>query len=174
MNPRTKKIFILALVLLATAIAALVLLVIQINTKGEKLEEYTTALTEKNAQEAAFIRVTRLVQETETERATLAKAFFTDESDSISFLGDIESFAASVGLTLKTEGLDKITETDSTLEYITMTFVYSGEREQVLNFTKYLENVPYHSKVDAHTFSKGPTGLWEGSLTLLISLKTPS
>lgn len=174
MNSRTKQIFILALLLLAVSIAALVLLMIQINTKGEKLEEYTTALTEKNAQEAAFIRVSRLAQETEAERATLAKAFFTDESDSISFLGDIESFAASVGLSLKTEGLDKIADKESGVEYITMTFVYSGEREQVLNFTKYLENVPYHSKVDAHTFSKTPTGLWEGSLTLLISLKSAS
>ena len=171
MNSRTKKIFVTALVFLGAGLGLCALLISYIHTKGAKLEEYTAALTEKNAKEAAFIRVTRLVQETEAERATLSSAFFTDESDSISFLGDIERFAQNVGLTLTTNDLDKITATDSAAEYITMTFVYSGDRQQVIGFTKYLENIPYHSKIDSFSYTKAQNGLWEGTLTLLISLR---
>jgi hypothetical protein len=171
MNSRTKKIFIIALVFLGAGLGLCALLISYIHTKGAQLEEYTEALTRKNAEEAAFIRVTRLVQETESDRAALSNAFFADESDSISFLGDIESFAKGVGLTLTTEGLDKITSADSSSEYITMTFVYSGDRQQVIGFTKYLENIPYHSKIDSFSYTKAQNGLWEGNLTLLISLR---
>lgn len=172
MNSRTKKIFILACVALTATLAACALLMVQIRTQGAELETFTTALAEKSAEEASYIRVSRLVQETEQERAALNQAFFIDESDSISFLGDIESFAASVGLELTTEGLDKIEEGGS--EFITMTFVYTGEKSQVLHFTKYLENIPYHSSIRSHIFSKNGGGEWEGNLTLLISLKKPS
>lgn len=172
MNTHTKHIFILSLILLAGAFAVCGLLIHEINTKGEKLEAYAAALTEKNAEETAFIRVNRLVQDTEEERAALNRAFFSDEGDSVSFLGDIESFADSVGLDLTTEGLDKITKDGS--EYITMTFVYSGDERQVFSFTKYLENLPYHSSITAHSFTRGTGGLWDGSVTILISLKTPA
>ncbi len=174
MNSHTKQIFILSFIILGSAVGACALIVSSIHTKGATLEEYTTALTRKNAEEAAFIRVSRLVQETEVERATLQKAFFNDEGDSISFLGDIESFAASVGLALTTEGLDKITEEGSSSEYITMTFVYSGDRQQVLTFTKYLEDLPYHSKIESLSYNKSQNNEWEGTLTLLISIKPAS
>jgi hypothetical protein len=172
MNSHTKQILILSLIILGAALGLGILVASKIQTNGATLEKYTTALSEKHAQEAAFIRVSRLVQETEVERATLGKAFFSDEGDSISFLGDIESFAASVGLTLSTEGLDKITEEGSSAEYITMTFVYSGDKQQVFNFTKYLEDIPYHSRIASLSYRKMQGTEWEGTLTLLISLKT--
>lgn len=172
MNSRTKQIFIIACLALIATFAVCALLMVQIRTQGTELETFITALAEKNAEEASYIRVSRLVQETESERTVLNRAFFTDESDSISFLGSIESFAASVGLELTTEGLDKIEEGGS--EFITMTFLYTGEKSQVLHFTKYLENIPYHSSIRSHIFTKNGNGEWEGNLTLLISLKKPS
>jgi hypothetical protein len=171
MNSHTKQILIATSVLFLGTLAVFVFLLNQVGKQGNKLEEYTKALSEKNAQEAAFIRVSRLVDETETQRSALANAFFADESDSIGFLGEIETFASSIGLKLKTDGLDKITLPGTKQEAITMTFVYSGNRDQVMDFTRLLETIPYHSQVESLSISKNISGVWEGNLTLIISIK---
>jgi hypothetical protein len=171
MNSHTKQILIVAATILAGTLVVFVFLLNQVDKQGNKLAEYTTALSEKNAQEAAFIRVSRLVDETEAERATLSGAFFADESDSVSFLGEIETFASAIGLTLKTDGLDKITLPDSKQEAITMTFVYSGSHDEVMNFTRLLETIPYHSQVESLRINRDVSGSWEGNLTLIITIK---
>jgi hypothetical protein len=170
MNSRTKKILIASFILLFGALGACTFLTLQIKSAGSKLATYTEALNEKNAKEAAFIRVNRIVQETETDRESLDTAFFADEGASISFLGNLETFASSVGIELKTEGLDKIISPDGKREYITMTFVYSGRREAVLTFTKLLEEVPYHSTVASLFLRNSTDAFWEGRLTLLVSI----
>ncbi len=171
MNSRTKKILILSLSLFLGGVLSLTFLLYQINTKGAQLDRYITALSEQTAQEAAFIKVKRLVAETEQDRNTLASAFFADESDSISFLGDLERFAKSIQIELKTEDLNKKEAADKTTEYITMRFVYSGSKDKVSDFTKYLETIPYHAKVESLTLESLSNGIWKGSLTLNITIK---
>lgn len=170
MNTTTKNTLILSLFILTLSSGACLFFVYKINDQGTKLDEYIKALDERQAQESSFIRISKLVQETEKERATIASAFFSDEGNSITFLGEIESFAASIGLELKTENLNKVTKEDKT-EYITMTFVYSGEKEQVLTFNQLLENTPYHSQVESLSIKKNTADEWESRLTLHIMIQ---
>lgn len=171
MNTTTKNTLLLSSFILLLSAGSCLFFVYKINDQGTKLDEYIKALDERQAQESSFIRISKLVLETEKERAAIASAFFSDEGDSITFLGEIESFAATIGLKLKTENLNKITGSDKKTEYITMTFVYSGDKEQVLNFNKLLENIPYHSQVESLSVSKGSTDEWESRLTLHIMIQ---
>ncbi len=170
MNSRTKQIFVLAFLLFFVAVGACAFLLFQIKTTGSQLEQYIAAENERNSQENNYIAVNRRILNTETERAELSRAFFTDEGDSIGFIGEIETFASEVGIALVTEGLDKQTAKDGETEYITVTFVYTGNKEQVLTFTQYLEEVPYHSHVETLSLSRQNPSTWEGKLTLHITL----
>ncbi|MEZ4194963.1 MAG: hypothetical protein R3B53_01000 [Candidatus Paceibacterota bacterium] len=96
-NSRTKKVFIFSLLVLSITIGAFGFLVYQIHTKGSQIEEYLAIMSEHTAQETSFIRVRKLIQETEADRKIVDTAFFKDESDSINFLGEIESLAKSIG-----------------------------------------------------------------------------
>jgi hypothetical protein len=154
-------------------IFVLLFLLYQISTEGKQLDRYVVALSEKNAQEAAFIKIRRLVDETEAERNQLATAFFSDESDSITFLGEIEEFARGISLDLKTLDLNKAASQDGKMEYISIKFSYTGSKDQTQNFTTYLETVPYHSEITALSLEQEYGGTWRGEATLHISI-TPS
>jgi len=170
MNKLTKNIFTAALLFLLVSLGACAFLLFQIKTVGAELESYIAAVNERDAEEANYLPVNRRAQETVTERAELAKAFFTDEGDSIGFIDDIESFAAEVGISLVTEGLDKKTPEGDTTEYITIAFVYTGDKNQVRTFTEYLEEVPYHSYIESLNLTKRSGGIWEGRVMLYITL----
>jgi hypothetical protein len=171
MNTTTKNTLLIASIILLFSAGTCLFFVYKINDQGTKLDEYIKALDERQAQESSFIRISKLVLETEKERAEIASAFFSDEGDSITFLGEIESFAASIGLDLKTENLNKIIGSDKKTEYITMTFVYSGEEKQVLDFNQLLENIPYHSQVESLSIKKRTGNEWESRLTLHIMIQ---
>ena len=169
MNTQTKKLLIASSVSLCITIGGCVFLLYQIVNQGALLQEHIKLLAARDAQEASYLRINRLVNETETDRKIINSAFFVDESDSISFLG--ESFATNIGLKLKTEELNKITSTDGKTEYITMTFLYTGNKALVKDFTTFLENVPYHAQIKSLNLKKGSDELWSGVLTIHITIQ---
>lgn len=172
MISRTKKTLLFALLVCTLTVAGFVFLIFEIKNIGTKLNVYTVALNEKSAREESSIKINRLTKESATTRAILASAFFSDEGSSVSFLNDLETFATSIGLEFKTDDLDKIQNEDKT-ESIKMTFIYTGSKDTVLTFTKFLEEIPYHSTITDFAFKQNGPNTWEGKLTLLISL-TPS
>lgn len=172
MDSFTKKILFFSLLISSLTLGIFLLLVYQVKEVGTKLNTYIIALGEKNAREEAFIKVSRLIQESAEKRSILASAFFSDEGSSVTFLNDLETFASSINLNLKTDVLEKVTNEDKS-ESISMTFIYSGPKDKVLTFTKFLEEIPYHSSITAFDFKQTEPNTWEGKLTLLISL-TPS
>jgi hypothetical protein len=169
MTAHTKRNTIIALIFLSVSVSLLSFLVWQIQQAGKKLDTYLSVLQEQSTQEAAYLQVSRLVQETESQRNALSQSFFTDESESIAFLNDIESLAARSGVTLKTEGLDKLKDKDGD-EFITMTFIFGGSYEKVRRFTELFESIPYHSRITSVSLRKTATTAWEGQLSILISL----
>jgi hypothetical protein len=170
-NSPTKKIFIFASLTLLAVGGIFIFLLYQIDKNGTRLEEQLILITERDQRETSFIRIRRMVQETEAERKIIDSAFFKDESDSIVFLGEIEKIATSIGIELSTESLDKVTEKDKNIEQIRMTFVYLGRKESALKFIKILETSPYHSWIDSLTLTSRENNLWEGKLTFLITLQ---
>jgi Na+-transporting NADH:ubiquinone oxidoreductase subunit NqrC len=171
MNSKTKKIFLVSLVvaLVAGSLAGAFYYVVA--EEAKKLDQQLLILNENNTKESAYVRTKRLVGETEAERATLAANFFKDEGDSIAFLGEIEKLARDLGLVLKTEALDKVAEKDKQ-EFIKATFVYTGRKDLVFDFSRLLELTPYNAEIVAMSLGRTDKGDWSGKTTMLITIDT--
>jgi hypothetical protein len=172
MAPNTKKILIMSIVTVLVSVGALSFFVYKINSQGLLLEEQVKILSENNTKESAYIKLQRLAQETEVERALLANSFFKQEGDSINFLAEVEALASTLGLSFKTESLDKVIEEETNKEYIKISFVYSGQKDLVYKFSKLMDYVPYHSVVESLSLKKGVDDNWEGRLAISITLNT--
>ena len=172
MSTKTKKIFIVALGMALVSLIGLGYFFYVIHVEGIRLEEQQNILSENNSKESAYIRLKRLAEETKDERVLLEASFFKQEGDSIIFLGEVESLAASLGLKLKTEALDKIVDTKTKKETIKITFLYEGQKAVVEKFSKLIEVTPYHSRVESLALRKLTDGNWEGRLTINITINT--
>jgi hypothetical protein len=172
MAPNTKKILILSVVTVLVAVSVLSFFVYKINSEGILLEEKIKIQAENDIKESTYFKLQRLALETEGERALLAESFFTQEGDSINFLSEMETLASTLGLSFKTEALDKIIDKDSKKEFIKISFIYSGQKEVVYKFSKLMEYVPYHSLVESLSLKKVSGNNWEGQLTILITLNS--
>jgi len=172
MNTKTKNIFIASIIVSVFTSGALFLFFNEIRQQGKLLEQQITMLTDNNNKQSSSVRTKRLVQETEEERSLLTSSFFKNEGDSISFLSEIEALAKNSGLTLRTEALDKVIDPATKRESIKIMFVYEGQKELVYNFSKLMENIPYHAKVEALSLRQlaANSGMWEGRLTDFITL----
>lgn len=171
MSTKTKKIFILSLIVVIAMTASLGYFLYNINVRGVLLEEQLAILAENDTKESAYLKLRRLAQDTEEERALLGSGFFASEGDSIVFLGEIEKMATALGLSLETESLDKIINEETKEEYIQMSFIFGGQKNTVFMFSKLLEVVPYHSTVESLQLREVGAGNWEGHLTILISIQ---
>lgn len=170
MNNKTKQIFILSLIISITTLGILGFMFSRILAQGKLLEEQITILNENNSKQATSVRVKRLVQETEEDRQKLNASFFKDEGDSITFLSEIEELAREAGLDLRTDALDKITDQQTSQEFIKVVFSYTGKKDLVYKFSELLENIQYHSTVDSLTLRSLVEGGWEGKATVLITI----
>jgi hypothetical protein len=170
MSNKTKQIFILSLVVSIITVGTLAFFLYKIKVQGDRLEEQTEILKENTKKENAYINLKRLAQETEADRNLLAASFFKEEGDSIVFLGETESLASSLGLSLEIDALDKVIDEETKQEHIKVTLIYVGQKDLVFNFSKLMEVAPYHSKVESLTLSQLPGNDWEGKLTISITI----
>jgi len=171
MSSKTKKIFFITLGIAIAAVCAFVLFFLEIRSEALRLEEQVKILTENNTKESAFVRLKRLAQETEDERALLASSFFSSEGDSISFLGEVETLATSLGLSFETVSLDKIEDKEKG-KFVKISFVYEGKKETVIKFSKLLEVAPYHSRVESLRLRKEGNGNWTAELSMQIMINS--
>ena len=172
MASKTKKIFLVSLIVAGICIGILIFFSLKIQAEGMRLEEQVAILTESNTKESAYVRLRRLVQDTELQRTLLASSFFKDEGGSIIFLGEIETLASALGLTLETESLDKVVDETTKQEVIRMTFAFEGAKDTVFTFSKLMEVTPYHSQVESLALRKLSNENWQGTLTILISINS--
>jgi len=168
MSTKTKKILTTSIITATVTVSILGLFFNEIRSRGTQLEQQISILTENNSKESTSVRVKRLVQETEQQRLKLTNNFFANESQSISFLSEIEQLARNLGLSLKTEALDKVIDPVSSAETVKIVFAFNGQKSTVLRFAEILEVVPYHSSVDSLALRKQSNGNWEGRATISI------
>ncbi len=171
MSKKTINILISAITVLFLSIGVCIYFFYEINEKGVLLEEQIAILAENNSKEETYLNIKKTVQETEMERANIVGKFLKDENDAIDFLNEIESMAPSLGLVFKTEALDNVSDENKKVQAIKMSFVYSGDMKTVMNFTKLMENIPYHSYIESLTLNESANNNWEGKITIIISVK---
>ena len=170
MGTKTKSIFIFSILFAAGAVGICSFLVYQVEAKGLLLEDKVKILAINNNREDTYINVKRTIQETEAERSKINDKFFKSEDDSIVFLNEIETLAPELGLVFTTKSLDPVLDENKKLQSIKMVFAFSGKKTSVLDFTKMLENLQYHSYLQNLTLKKNTEDNWSGEVTLLISI----
>ena len=172
MSKKTINNLIISIIVLTMSIGVCAYLFYEIDRKGVQLEEQVAILAENNSKENTYLNIKRTVQETEEERSSIANKFFKDENNNaINFLNEVESMAPSFGLDFKTEALDSVVDKDKKVQAIKMSFVYSGNKTAVMNFTKLMENIPYHSYIESLFLKELSADVWEGKMTLIVSVK---
>ncbi len=123
------------------------------------------------AHQESLAKLVEIVSKTEAERAILKKRIL-GSGDAIEFLSLIETLGTEQNVTLtKNLTVEPINETFETLK---MTINMSGSYDDVIRIVSLFETLPYQSVVSrvqiASKEEKGNgTGVWEGSLELLVT-----
>lgn len=137
---------------------------------SQTLEQQITAVAAQNQQEETLLRMQRIAQSSENQRAELASYFLLRESDSISFLSDIETVAPTLGLVLETTNLRQINENNK--EWIEATFSVGGRRDDVQEFVQIMENIPYVSRLKSVSMLGSRDGVWQAEVIIQVQLLT--
>jgi hypothetical protein len=169
---RTKQYFVIALLVAATAVLATVYLLVQIRGQGARLEANSIVINESAAQVEAAARSKRLIADTEEQRATLRQSFFKEPSDSLGFLAQLETLAPQFNLELTQITLEEVTD-PATPEKNEMRFRfgYAGAKTSVVDFTRLLEHLPYHSRLESVSLEEGGEGLWDAQVEVRITVR---
>jgi len=170
MSKKTITNLIISLVILTVIGGGTTFFFLQISHKSNLLEEQIATVAEQNEQEESLLRLQRLAQISEPDREELASFFLLRESDSISFLSEIERLAPSVGLSLDTRSLKQVSSGGK--DWIEVDFSVEGSREDVQNFVQLLEIIPYVSKVVSVSMVQEESNSWKGGIVIQVQLLT--
>ena len=142
----THVVFITSLGFALAAIAALVVLLLIIQTRGETLESYVTAIGDQLAQEKKYTELQSLVDDTSAERNELGQYILT-EDETISFLTTIEDVGRRQGVTFTTNSLNAEGSPDDSFQKLVAQFTITGGTSQINQIIQILETMPYHSEL---------------------------
>jgi len=168
MTAATRNSLIIACVVALVAGTGFGYVLLKVIDNGNQLNTQIDVLKEQNEQAASLFRLQRLARDSTTNREQLEKYFLLRESDSITFLTEIEALAPRVGLDLVTQSLKKVTADNA--EWIEFSFEISGTRRDVENFVQILEITPYVSRVQAFKMTEAGLGSWNGTVVIQVQL----
>ena len=146
-------------------------MVYQVLAQGSQLDSQIESLQADRARELLYYKLQRISEESTTEREQLKSHYLIKESDSIDFLNLVEGLAPEVGVIIKTNALEFITEEDKT-KWIKVSFSFTGSRERVQNFIQVLEKLPYVlqlTKTDMKVLSNTE---WSADVTMKVQVLT--
>jgi hypothetical protein len=169
MTRRTQIFGIVALAYLVVAASALGWVAYRVEVNGQELKDRVDAIADKNAKVKTYTEFSKLIEETETERSLLASHVLAEDNTS-SFLTEIETLAANVGVTLFTRSLQVSDKKKSSFDDLVIVFDVTGPEVLVKNLLTILETLPYHSQVSSLTFTRGESGVIEGTIEVKVSL----
>lgn len=170
MSASTKRMVVIALILILVAATVFGLMLHQVIAQSERLYEQISMLEIQNAQEESYYRLLRTAEDSAGDRRLLQQYFLERESDSIDFLNYIETLAPSAGVIIAGEKttLDVVKEKDGTTSWVTASFAFSGTRHNVQNFIQILETLPYVSRSTQVAMQVRAANNWEANVTIQV------
>ncbi len=143
-------------------------MVYQVIAQGDQLNSQIEVLEEERARESSYFQLVRIEEESIADREEIRSYYLFKESDSIDFLNRVETLAPEVGVSLKTDKLNLITEESDNSEWVQVSFSFAGSRERVQKFIQVLESLPYVLRItEVEMESKSGTE-WSVNLTLQV------
>lgn len=168
MSPSTIRTIIIAIVLFGLATAAFIFMWVQAQQQGEQLLTQLNTIGEQQAHEESYFRLRRVAEESGAQRAQLSDYFFASESESIDFLNTVEAMAPEVGVTLETNSLDLIEDTEDSQQWVEIDFSFSGSRSRVQKFLSLLELLPFVSKITTVSLVAVDQTIWQAEVTMRV------
>jgi type II secretory pathway pseudopilin PulG len=169
MSHSTKRTLTIAIILIVLATSVFGVMVYQVRAQGERLTEQIAILAAHNTQKASYDRLEQITNDSQADRAEIQSYFLQKESDSIDFLNHVESLALTGGVALETDSLKDITEKGGT-KWIQATFSFSGNRENVENFIRILETLPYVARVTNIEMGAQSSVLWNAVVVMQVQV----
>lgn len=165
---KTKKIAVAAGVALVVTISVVAVGVWFVIQQSELLADQVETLALDQAQEDAFVRLERKVQETKVERQTLESNFLVSESDSIGFLEYVENLANDHGVVVVTSSPTRIEQDGQ--DFISVGYQTTGTLMQLESFIELLEVIPFISQLQSVQLRKQTDTQWEASIQINVTL----
>ena len=141
----------------------------QIDKNGRNLANQVENLEKSRQQEDSYIKLRKLVEETEEDRKLLDSLFIRENVDDIDFLNSIESIATKRGIVLEIgEDLNFIEDKESKEKWMVGSYSFSGSKEEVSNFIQILETLPYVLRVDSVEMKAMSSTDWTAKVNMRI------
>jgi len=169
MSHSTKRTLTIAIILIVLATSVFGVMVYQVRAQGERLTEQIAILAAHNTQKASYDRLEQITNDSQADRVEIQSYFLQKESDSIDFLNHVESLALTAGVALETDSLKDIAEKGGT-KWIQATFSFSGNRENVENFIRILETLPYVARVTNIEMGAQSSVLWNAVVVMQVQV----
>lgn len=174
-TPATKRLFIFSLLAVIIFTAALAYILFTTDKQGRVLDESVKSIQEGERRQEAEQRTKRTFDDSKDDRAQLKAAVFADANDSIlSFVSNLETFATRVGVefTVVSFGTETAIKNVTGVKEMKLQFSYKGTNDDVINFSRLLESVPYVSRLDSLTITSGGPDLWQAQVTMVVLIRT--
>lgn len=173
MKNTTKTILVIMSLLVLSALVGLWFLISHVQQASSKLQ--TTLETIANEQEVASDQRTlsALLESTADDRGILESRIIQGESGTITFLSEIDDFAASQNITLITSSLDVALQARKPYDSLDISYNVSGSEVSIKKFIKLLETMPYSSEVVQLSFVRTVdevTGVREANANIAVRI----
>ena len=172
MSKITIRNLIIASMVLCLATGVFIFMIFQIQAQGALLVEHTRTLSAERLQEDSFYKLQRVADESTADREKIVGYFLREEGDTINFLNQVETLATQVGVTLKTDSLEKSTDKATGASWVDVSLSFSGEEKQVQTFIKVLEHLPYLLKITSLDLGAQTNSLWEAKIKMRVFVLT--
>ena len=169
-NGKTKRVAGIAAVTLAVVLVGVTLSIKLIIDQSELLSQQAQALAVDQAQQSAFSRLQRLVEDTQPQRDQLQSYYLTSQSDSIDFLNFVENIARMRGIELETINPTEI-EVKSE-KYLSVGYDISGTLSQVEEFISTLEAIPYVSQLKSVELNQLSSTRWGANVMIEVAIES--
>ena len=158
MFSRTIQFTLIAIALCFGSIGATAYLVSMIMSERVVLEEQVTQIAETESQQATFIQLNRIADDTADERATLVGYFLPNQFDSktILLLNDIEEvWGPALGVEVEPATFQPLAAEPH--PWFVLNYQLTGTPAAVRDMLLLFEAMPYHAQVDAVTIRDSET-----------------
>lgn len=175
MNKKSHSYLIFAVICFVITAGVFGYALFEVSKQGVRYAESKKLIGEQTAKEASYNTVQGLLVSTNEERAAL-ESLFIKESETITFISEIESNAKIVEVTLVTNELSIApTVTDpngvTTPALLIVGFDFSGSQQAVREYLTLLENIPYHKKITDVSFVKSDGNVWKANVKMQLTLR---
>lgn len=168
MLTKTHYIAFAALVLVLVASAALGFVFWEVHNAGKELESKVASIAERNAKVKMYTELSRLIEESEDERAELGTYVLTEDKTS-AFLTEIEALGTRLGITLTTLSLS-VAPQEGEFDNLQIEFSLQGTERAVKSMLSLLESLPYHSNLSSVSMVREGSNNLRATVKLSVSL----